>query len=529
MSFLRSKVKATIIATIGTFLIFILLYPRELTENKLTQEKLVQTEFTWFKQEIDALLYQLSNYFEDNEKLSPQCLASDLSVLRRAHFKMPMVAEFGLVDPQGRLICASWGKVFPPKTTASPKPINPGEMRFFGPVHTTLVGEAALVISRTRQDGYELNALLPQSILKSRIAGVNDEFTFAAIVDAQTGVPLSIVGDYSLPVKGNSLLPIEKNITLKQQQLDNLANHLLIAEPLAKLPQLAFVLAIEDDVLYGKHFLPSITTVIILFVSFTGLFLLVSSYQEIYKSRKSKLLHAMQTGQFVNFYQLIWDSNQQKYVGAETLARQVHPLEGLLTPNRFLPDIEKNGLSVELTMAVMKNLSQDISTLLERHQNLKVNINITGAHFKCNEFLKEVETLKEKIPHLVLELTETELVELDDERVIHAIQYLKDLGVKLAIDDFGTGYAGIQYLKQLPFDILKIDQSFVASIGTQSQLRKILDGLIELAKNLDLDIVAEGVETEEQAQYLIQNGVTLHQGWLYHKATSLNAIINRKL
>lgn len=526
MSFVRSKIKASVIASVGTFLIFVLLYPREITENKIAQEKLVQTEFNWFKQEIDVLLTQLSDYFERNETLSLSCLERDLSIFRRAHFQMPMVAEFGLVNPQGELICASWGKVVPPRLTASPKPINPGQMRFFGPIHTTLVGEAALVISRTRKDGYELNALLPQSILQSRIAGVNEEFTFAAIIDAKTGVPLSIVGNYSLPINSNSLFPIDSSVTLKQQQLDNLTTHFLIAEPLAQLPELAFILAIDDNVLYGKKVLPSITTLIILIVSFAGLFLLVTSYQEIYKSRKSKLIHAMQTGQFVNFYQLIWDSNQQKYVGAETLARQIHPVEGLLTPNRFLPDIEKNGLSVELTLAVIRNLTLESATLLNRHKDLKININITGAHFKCAEFLKEIAILKRSIPRLVLELTETELVELDDARVVDAIQYLKSLGIKLAIDDFGTGYAGIQYLKQLPFDILKIDQSFVSSIGTQSQLRKILDGLIELAKNLDLEIVAEGVETEEQAQYLIKNGVTLHQGWLYHKATSLNSLVS---
>ena len=259
-------------------------------------------------------------------------------------------------------------------------------------------------------------------------------------------------------------------------------------------------------------------------MTFLLLFLLVKNYQKYYQSRKSQLKDAISQGQVTNFYQLIWDTRARGFIGAETLVRLNDPVEGMLTPNLFLADIEANNLLKEMTYEIIKTLIQDAEVLTQQHKIKKVNINITGEHLKDAHFKTLILELNQLIPLLVLELTENELLEFDNQHVMQTIQDFKAEGILLAIDDFGTGYAGLQYLKSLPLDIIKIDQSYVAAIGTESQLATMLDALIELAKTFKIDVVAEGVETQAQADYLIDKGVYLHQGWKYHKACLLSDI-----
>lgn len=521
---LRHKIKASLVATLGTIITIALIYPEEIANKKKAARTHIQTEFNWLKKDFNAQLKQLSEFFNAQQTLDVNCQESTLLTLRKGHFQIPNVAEFGIVNPKGELVCTSWGKVNPNINDISgPKPISPGQLRFFGPAHSSLIGEAALVIAQTRADFFEINALLPQSILNGHLEELDSRYTFAAIVHTETGVPLSIVGKYSLPVK-QQLFPLKTYIAQDGSTFDDLSKQFLIAEPLSNLPSLSMMIAIKHDELYKGVYSPSAINILLFIACFAGLFFLTKSYQELYRSRKSKLLHALQTGQFINYYQLIWDANKKMYIGMETLARQVHPVEGLLSPDRFLPEIEQNNLNIPLTCAVIENLYNDFNHGAIPLNDMKVNINITGEHLKDTDFHDKVIKLKSLIPHLVLELTETELVELDNSTVISAIEKFKAHNILLAIDDFGTGYAGLQYLRQLPFDILKIDRSFISAIGTESHLSKMLDALIDLANKLNLDIVAEGVETKEQADYLKNKDVHLHQGWLYHKASPINKL-----
>lgn len=520
---LRYKLKASLVATLGTLITIALIYPEEIATKKKIARTQIQKEFNWLKKDFNVQLKQLTEFFDQHQSLDVTCQESTLLALRKGHFQIPNIAEFGIVNPKGELVCTSWGKVDNAKDITGPKPIKPGVLRFFGPAHTSIIGEAALVIAKTRNDFYELNALLPQSILTTHLKELDSRYTFAAIVHTQTGVPLSIVGKYSLPVN-QQLFPLKTNIAQDGSTFDDLSKQFLVAAPMSSLPSLSMMVAIKQDALYKDSYLPSPINILLFIACFAGLFFLTKSYQELYRSRKSKLLHAMQTGQFINYYQLIWDANQHKYVGMETLARQVHPVEGLLSPDRFLPEIEQNNLNIALTCAVLDNIYADFNHGLIPLDDIKVNINITGEHLKDTEFHDKVLKLKSLVPNLVLELTETELVELDDHSVISAIDKFREHHILLAIDDFGTGYAGLQYLRQLPFDILKIDRSFISAIGTESHLSKMLDALIDLAKKLNLDIVAEGVETKMQADYLKSKDVHLHQGWLYHKASPINQL-----
>ena len=504
-------------------IVFAIIYPREVTDKKQAAINQVKSDFNWLLRDLNQQLIQLNDFFIEQDKLDVQCTEHTLLELRKAHFKIPNIAEFGIMDPEGDLICTSWQKLEKPINTSGPKPLKSSELRFFGPIHTSFIGESALVIAKTRSDGYEINALLPQSILHHQLEDLDRPYDYIVIADSKTGVPISKVGQYSLPVK-QSIIPIEHVLTLKSSEFDDGHSHLLVADTLKYLPGLSLLLAIEEGQLFKHVYYPSLSSLLIYLVAFILFFSLIFNYQKYYQSRKSQLKDAITQGHVTNFYQLIWDERAKQYVGAETLVRLKDPIEGMLTPDLFLPDIESNNLIKEMTYEVIKSLIKDAQALSKRLNIEKVNINITGAHLKDDYFKTLILELNQIIPVLVLELTENELVELDNRQVIDTIKDFKDQGILLAIDDFGTGYAGLQYLKSLPLDIIKIDQSYVAAIGTDSQLATMLDALIELAKTFKIDVVAEGVETTAQAEYLVEKGVYLHQGWRYHKACSLKEI-----
>lgn len=192
-----------------------------------------------------------------------------------------------------------------------------------------------------------------------------------------------------------------------------------------------------------------------------------------------------------------------------------------MRPDLFIPFAEHSGLIVPMTRALMRQTAallgpQSSSFTTPFH----IGINITANHCQDLELVKDCrEFLAAFAPgsvNLVLELTERELIEPTD-TTRQLFEQLHALGVKIAIDDFGTGHSSLGYLRKFNVDFLKIDQSFVAMIGVDALSRHILDTIIELSAKLDLGIVAEGVETQAQADYLTAHNVNFLQGYLYGK------------
>jgi sensor c-di-GMP phosphodiesterase-like protein len=236
-------------------------------------------------------------------------------------------------------------------------------------------------------------------------------------------------------------------------------------------------------------------------------------------SPSHELQRALEASEFIPYFQPVVHGDSKKWSGAEVLMRWNHPKEGLVRPDMFIPFAEHSGLIVPMTRSLM----QQTAALLAPHQAsfdglFHVGINITASHCRdlelvadCREFLA---AFTPGAISLVLELTERELIE--PTAITHQLfEQLHELGVMIAIDDFGTGHSSLAYLRQFNVDFLKIDQSFVAMIGADALSRHILDTIIELSAKLDLDIVAEGVETEEQSDYLTAHGVNFLQGYLF--------------
>ena len=218
-------------------------------------------------------------------------------------------------------------------------------------------------------------------------------------------------------------------------------------------------------------------------------------------------------------YQPVVD-HQGKLVGAEALARWRHPQRGMISPAEFIPLAEQTGLILPLGQAVLRSACTQLN-LWAQHEataHLTLSVNVSARQFRQPGFVAQVlDTLREcqARPHkLKLELTESMLLG-DIEDAVLRMEQLKKQGVGFALDDFGTGYSSLSYLKRLPLDQVKIDQSFVRDVLSDPNDAAIVRTILALAKSLDLQVVAEGVETAGQLGFLRLHGCDGFQGYLF--------------
>ena len=242
---------------------------------------------------------------------------------------------------------------------------------------------------------------------------------------------------------------------------------------------------------------------------------------------KGELRRAIRREEFVLFYQpKVRLGEVETIAGVEALLRWEHPQRGLLLPEEFIPLVEETtGLIVPLGRWVLGEACRQAKEWQERYPSeppLAACVNISAEQVRHPGLVRDVTSaLRESglDPHtLLLEITESALMQ-DTEANEVVLGQLKALGVRLAIDDFGREYSSLSYLKQLPVDALKIDQSFVAGLGKDPKDKAIVEAMISMAHSLDLEVTGEGVETTEQLEHLRSMGCDVVQG--HHVARPL--------
>lgn len=236
-------------------------------------------------------------------------------------------------------------------------------------------------------------------------------------------------------------------------------------------------------------------------------------------SLEGELRSALEQQQFQLYYQVQVDSSHRP-LGAEALIRWNHPLRGLVPPDNFIPLAEETGLILPIGHWVLQKACAQLKLweLDALTHDLVLAVNVSAKQFHQTDFVAQVKAavhyhaINPKL--LKLELTEGMLIE-NIEETVATMGALKEIGIKLSLDDFGTGYSSLQYLKRLPLDQLKIDQSFVRDITTDNDDKAIVHTIIAMAQSLDMNVIAEGVETEEQRQFLMDKGCIHYQGYLF--------------
>ena len=239
------------------------------------------------------------------------------------------------------------------------------------------------------------------------------------------------------------------------------------------------------------------------------------------KELEEDMSKALKNEEFIIYFQPKYNLYNLKVGGAEALVRWFHPEKGHISPGEFIPLFEKNGFIKKLDLYVFEKVCQIIEQWIkEGREIVPISVNVSRANIKTKGFLDSYKEILEKyqIPmeYLEIEITESAVINnvID---LVYIIKDIKDFGFTISMDDFGSGYSSLSLLKNIPVDILKLDREFFSEVNEDGRWKKVILGVVALAKSMNLKIVSEGVETKEQAEFLSEINCDMAQGYYFAK------------
>jgi diguanylate cyclase (GGDEF)-like protein len=242
------------------------------------------------------------------------------------------------------------------------------------------------------------------------------------------------------------------------------------------------------------------------------------------------LRRALERNELEMYYQPQIDAASGRIIGAEALMRWNHPVRGLIMPGEFLPFAEESGLIVPISEWMIDTLCRDMAQWgTDGADQLTLSLNLSPHYLDHSKFFETMRNALERYDigpgRIAVEITENICIR-NPQYAIEQLKKLGQLGVSVAIDDFGTGYSSLAYLHRFPIQTIKIDQSFVQQISDEDGHYPVVLAIISISRGLNLDLVAEGVETEVQARYLRAHGCSTMQGFLFHRPMPLEGFVN---
>ncbi|HCB0617688.1 TPA: EAL domain-containing protein [Klebsiella quasipneumoniae subsp. quasipneumoniae] len=258
-------------------------------------------------------------------------------------------------------------------------------------------------------------------------------------------------------------------------------------------------------------------------------YFLMRKFLNVYTSEEEKLRYAIAQGYIVPYYQPLVNGKTGEIYGVEILARWQNTTTPSRSPAEFIPLAERTGLIIPLTRSLMAQVTAQMRPLFNKlPDGFHIGLNISASHINSPTFIDDClhfqRGFEGKAVKLMLEITEQEPLLLNG-AVVDKLNRLHSCGFSIALDDFGTGYSGLSYLHELVFDYIKIDQSFVGRVTGETPSSKLLDCVIEMARTLSLRIIAEGVETQAQLDYLNRQNIPLLQGYFFWKPMPYVALV----
>ncbi len=439
-----------------------------------------------------------------------------VKILQRQIYNDFRFREAGIVNPEGLLTLTSLGGVNPPVpafiTTASFDP-DDRNLQILGPGRTQVMQERsiALALRGTGEIG-GLYLLVDPAVLNSFLEaipaldlGPNGFIGFMTsderLLSMIGGTPeefFASLHNSSAPIVRVSRTTEAGNITIVGQisrkwVLRDWLQQLLIVTPLS------------------------------LLISSILSYLFMRQAQN--NSLDYELKRGLARNEFEVHYQPIVNLETRQCVGSEALLRWRHPQRGLIYPNLFIPIAEQTDLIIPLTEWLMQRVIQDQAMLKHEFKEIYTSVNLSPTQLNTGDVDRLIQMLKgadNRFPtKITFEITENKLVEEQGQVVQDAIARLKLCGARLAIDDFGTGYSNIAYLQRLDVDQLKLDQLFIKGLEHGNHVDQLVDSLIDFGDRVGLTMIAEGIETEIQYQYLKDRGVHYGQGWLFSRPLPL--------
>lgn len=225
------------------------------------------------------------------------------------------------------------------------------------------------------------------------------------------------------------------------------------------------------------------------------------------------------------------DTSEETLAGAEALVRWIHPTEGFIPPNKFIPIFEQNGFILKLDDYMLEEVArQQADWIAQGRKIVPISVNVSRAHFTREDLAEHICRIVDKyqVPHDVIELELTESAFFDDKQVLlNTVKKLREFGFSVSMDDFGAGYSSLNSLKELQIDVLKIDADFFRGVEEVERGMLIVSEVIDLAKKLDMKIVAEGIESREQVDFLAEQECDLIQGYFFAKPMPIDEFVEK--
>jgi len=427
------------------------------------------------------------------------CAAAHIETLRQATFGATPVKELSIVAPDGHTLCTGVGSQDEARTVLSIEPAATGSSMLLELVR---LGEQPGTWVRVRRPGLDggngTAALIPAELFLPQVSAQGESLGLDVRVLTRTGALIAETGEKPSPEAIEESLVASRASERYALRTTVRASH--------------------------QSFTPSHGDLRRLGIIASGLLAILILALSVLLPRRERanpvadIERALEAGEFVPYYQPIVDIRSGRLRGAEVLVRWRKPDGTILPPAAFIPLAESSGLIIELTRHLMRRVSEDMGPIAGPRPHLKIGFNLTARHFADEALVDDMRRIFKKslirLSQIVLEVTERQPLEnlTETRRVVAALQ---GLGVRIAIDDVGAGHSGLSYMLKLGVDIIKIDKMFVDSVGIDRHSNTIIEMLIDLAQNMRMDVVAEGVESFEQVVQLRELGIRAAQGYVF--------------
>jgi sensor c-di-GMP phosphodiesterase-like protein len=425
------------------------------------------------------------------------CEPGHIEAMRYAAFSAIPVKEIAVAGPDGETLCTHLGLPLGERTMLSSE-LLVGAAGYWFDILTLPTGERMVRLRRQVGSGPNgVAALVPTSLFLPQVSTQGGPFSAAARIMTRQGALIGEVGTRPYDDSGTNFIANTKS--------DKFGFDVEILTPRER------IAAEHADLkwfgLFGAGLIVMIIAAIVVLVPHRSP-----------RNPVTEIARALEAGEFVPYYQPIVDIRSGKLRGAEVLVRWRKPDGTLVLPGAFIPLMESSDLIHELTRNLMQKVCVEAGPAIGRRPDLKISFNFAGKLFSEPTIVKDVRNIFSNSPikfsQVVLEVTERDPIEnfTETRQIIAALQ---GLGVRIAIDDVGTGHSGLSYMLKLGVDIIKIDKMFVDAIGTDRNSTTIVETLVDLARNMRMDVIAEGVENFEQVMHLRALGVRSAQGYVF--------------
>lgn len=424
------------------------------------------------------------------------CEPAALDAMRQAAFTAMPIKEVEIVGPDGQTLCTHLGLPLGQRTVSASASLGGADGYTVNIVRIEQTAQMVQLRRSAPGGPNAIAALVPSGLFLPQVSIEGSPLSAYAHLATRDGVILGASG----PRPDDAVASV--GVTVKSEQYGIEA---AIIAPRAMVPANHTGLRWLGLLIIGT------------------IVLVLAGFSRLMASRRTgnpvtDLENALAAGEFVPYYQPVVDIRSGQLRGAEVLVRWRKPDGSLVLPGAFIPLAESSGLIRKMTRDLMRRVCTEAGVAIGRRPGLKISFNFAGQLFSDATIVADVRKIFSnspiKLSQVVLELTEREPIEnfTVTRQVIAALQ---GLGVRIAIDDVGTGHSGLSYMLKLGVDIIKIDKMFIDAIGTDRNSTTIVETLVDLAHNMRMDIVAEGVENFEQVVHLRELGIRSAQGYIF--------------